>query len=74
MESDIVRVTCVYPGAVESELANTITHAETAQAIDEFRQIALRPEAIANAIAHAIAQPAEVDTTDIVVRHVRSPA
>ncbi|TYT26593.1 SDR family oxidoreductase [Luteimonas viscosa] len=74
MESDIVRVTCVYPGAVESELASTITHAETAQAIDEFRQIALKPEAIANAIAHAIAQPADVDTTDIVVRHVRSPA
>ncbi|MDH5832853.1 SDR family oxidoreductase [Luteimonas kalidii] len=74
MESDIVRVTCVYPGAVESELASTITHAETAKAIDEFRQIALKPEAIANAIAHAIAQPADVDTTDIVVRHVRSPA
>ncbi|WP_202845072.1 SDR family oxidoreductase [Luteimonas saliphila] len=74
MESDTVRVTCVYPGAVESELANTITHAETAKAIDEFRQIALKPEAIANAIAHAIAQPADVDTTDIVVRHVRSPA
>ncbi|NZA26223.1 SDR family oxidoreductase [Luteimonas sp. SJ-92] len=74
MESDTVRVTCVYPGAVESELAHTISHAETAKAIDEFRQIALKPEAIANAIAHAIAQPAEVDTTDIVVRHVRSPA
>lgn len=74
MESDVVRVTCVYPGAVESELANTITHAETAKAIDAFRQIALKPEAIAEAIAHAISQPAEVDTTDIVVRHVRSPA
>ncbi|TDK23778.1 SDR family oxidoreductase [Luteimonas aestuarii] len=74
MESDVVRVTCVYPGAVESELAHSITHAETAKVIDEFRQIALKPEAIAEAIAHAIAQPAEVDTTDIVVRHVRSPA
>ena len=74
MESDVVRVTCVYPGAVESELASTITHAETAKTIDQFRQIALKPEAIANAIAHAIAQPADVDTTDIVVRHVRSPA
>jgi NADP-dependent 3-hydroxy acid dehydrogenase YdfG len=74
MESDVVRVTCVYPGAVESELANTITHEETAQAIERFREIALKPEAIASAIAHAIAQPADVDTTDIVVRHVRSPA
>jgi NADP-dependent 3-hydroxy acid dehydrogenase YdfG len=74
MESDTVRVTCVYPGAVESELAHSITHAETAKVIDAFRQIALKPEAIAEAIAHAVAQPAEVDTTDIVVRHVRSPA
>ena len=74
MESDVVRVTCVYPGAVESELAHTISHAETAKAIDKFREIALKPEAIADAIAHAIAQPPEVDTTDIVVRHLRSPA
>ena len=74
MESDAIRVTCVYPGAVESELAHTITHDETAQAIDRFRQIALKPEAIAEAIAHAIGQPPEVDTTDIVGRHLRSPA
>ncbi len=74
MESDKVRVTCVYPGAVESELASTITHAESARAIDEFRKIALKPEAIAEAIAHAGGQPPEVDTTDIGVRHLRSPA
>ena len=74
MESGKIRVTCVYPGAVESELASTITHADTAQAIDTFRQIALKPEAIAEAIAHAVAQPPDVDTTDIVVRHLRSPA
>src|SRR5690606_177661 len=74
MESDTVRVTCVYPGAVESELASTITHAESAAAIAQFPTIALEPAAIAQAIAHAISQPGEVDTTDIVVRHVRSPA
>ena len=73
-ESRTVRVTCVYPGAVESELAHTITHADTAKSIDQFRQIALKPDAIAEAIAHAIGQPPEVDTTDIVVRHLRSPA
>lgn len=73
-ESRTIRVTCVYPGVVESELADTITHPDTARAIDEFRQVALSPEAIANAIAHAIAQPADVDTTDIVVRPLRSAA
>ncbi len=73
-ENDAIRVTCVYPGVVESELARTITDADTAKAIEAFRQIALKPEAIANAIAHAINQPADVDTTDIVVRPVASPA
>lgn len=71
-ETDNIRVTCVYPGVVESELANTITDAETAKAIDVFRQIALKPEAIAAAIAHAINQPDDVDTSDIVVRPTAS--
>lgn len=71
-ETDNIRVTCVYPGVVESELAHTITDAETAKAIDLFRQIALEPEAIASAIAHAINQPDDVDTSDIVVRPTAS--
>ena len=67
-ENDKLRVTCVYPGVVESELANTITDVEAAHAMQSYRQIALKPEAIANAIAHVIAQPTEVDTSEIVVR------
>jgi len=73
-ENDKIRVTCVYPGVVESELADSITDASAAEAMRSFRQIALKPDAIANAIAHAINQPADVDTTDIVVRPVASPA
>ena len=73
-ENDRIRVTCVYPGVVESELAATITDADAARAMAEFRKVALRPEAIANAIAHAIAQPEDVDTSDIVVRPVAHPA
>ncbi|WP_241524546.1 hypothetical protein [Vreelandella sulfidaeris] len=67
-------MTCVYPGVVESELADTITDASAAEAMRHFRLIALKPEAIANAIAHAVGQPANVDTTDIVVRPVASAA
>ena len=69
-----IRVTCVYPGVVESELADTITDASAAAAMRDYRRIALKPEAIANAIAHAIGQPADVDTSDIVVRPVASTA
>lgn len=71
-ETDQIRVTCVYPGVVESELANTITDPDTAKAIDLYRQIALKPDAIASAIAHAINQPDDVDTSDIVVRPTAS--
>lgn len=71
-ETDHIRVTCIYPGVVESELANTITDPETAKAIDAFRQIALKPDAIASAIAHAINQPEDVDTSDIVIRPTAS--
>jgi len=67
-ENDKLRVTCVYPGVVESELANTITDLTALQAMKEFRQIALHPRAIASAIAHVINQPNEVDTSEIVVR------
>ncbi len=67
-ENDKIRVTCVYPGVVESELASTITDPFAAKAMEEFRAIALKPSAIANAIAHVINQPADVDTSEIVVR------
>lgn len=73
-EHDNLRVTCVYPGVVESELANTITDAGAAEAMKSFREIALKPDAIARAIAHVIGQPDEVDTSDIVVRPTASPA
>lgn len=57
-EHNDTRVTCVYPGVIESELADTITDASAADAMRNFRQVALKPEAIANAIAHAVGQPA----------------
>lgn len=71
-EHDKLRVTCVYPGVVESELAGTITDPTAARAMESFRQIALKPEAIAAAIAHVIDQPADVDTSEIVVRPTAS--
>lgn len=67
-ENDRIRVTCVYPGVVESELADTITDPAAAEAMAAYRRIALKPEAIAEAVAHVVSQPAEVDTSEIVVR------
>ncbi len=63
-----VRVTIISPGATESELAETITHKETADWVNEFRKGSLKADAIARAIAYAIEQPADVDVNEIIIR------
>jgi len=71
-ENDRIRVTCVYPGVVESELAATITDPVAAEAMKSFRAIALKPDAIARAVRFAIEQPEDVDVSEIVVRPTAS--
>ena len=71
-ESSAIRVTCVNPGVVESELAASITHAETQALMDAYRAIALKPADIARAIRQVIEAPASVDTTEITIRPTAS--
>lgn len=71
-ENDKLRVTCIYPGVVESELADTITDPTAAALMKTFRAIALKPEAIARAVRFAIEQPEDVDVSEIVVRPTAS--
>ena len=73
-DSAKIRVTCVNPGVVESDLAATITHEETKAVIDDYRAIALQPADIARAVRHVIEAPDDVDTTEITVRPTASPA
>ena len=68
LENTDVRVTVISPGVVESELADTITDPATRQAMVDYRQVALTPDAIGRAIAYAIGQPADVDVNEIIVR------
>lgn len=72
-ENAQLRVTCIHPGVVESELAGTITDASAAALMNEYRAIALQPDAIGRAVRYAIEQPDEVDVNEIVVRPTRSP-
>jgi NADP-dependent 3-hydroxy acid dehydrogenase YdfG len=67
-ESTDIRVTVISPGVTQSELPNTITDAEAAQWVEEFRGAIIPAEAIAHAIAFAIEQPADVDVNEIIVR------
>ncbi|WFU69138.1 SDR family oxidoreductase [Bradyrhizobium sp. CB2312] len=67
-----IRVTCIHPGVVESELASTITDPAAAEAMKTYRAIALQPNAIARAVRFAIEQPDDVDVNEIVVRPTRT--
>ncbi|HBR1297849.1 TPA: SDR family oxidoreductase [Klebsiella pneumoniae] len=71
-ESSNIRVTCVNPGVVESELASTITHPETMAAMDAYRSVALQPADIARAVRQVIESPGNVDTTEITIRPTAS--
>ena len=71
-ESETIRVTCVQPGVVESELASTITDPDTAKAMAQWRQVALQPADIAVAVRHVIEAPEGVDTSEITIRPTAS--
>ncbi|SES45002.1 SDR family oxidoreductase [Rhizobium sp. NFR03] len=72
-EHDNLRVTCIHPGVVESELAGTITDPVAVDAMKAYRAVALTPDAIGRAVRFAIEQPEDVDINEIVVRPTRSP-
>ncbi|WP_333609809.1 SDR family oxidoreductase [Pantoea piersonii] len=72
-ENTQLRVTCIHPGVVESELATTITDPAAAALMNDYRAIALQPAAIGRAVRFAIEQPDDVDVSEIVVRPTRSP-
>lgn len=71
-ENTQLRVTCIHPGVVESELAESITDASAASLMRDYRAIALQPAAIGRAVRFAIEQPEDVDVSEIVVRPTRS--
>ena len=73
-ERSDLRVTCIHPGVVESELAGTITDPAAAGAMKAYRAIALQPDAIGRAVRFAIEQPDDVDVSEIVVRPTRAVA
>lgn len=72
-ESRDIRVTTISPGVTESELAETISDETGRQTMKEFRKVAISPSAVARAIFYALSQPADVDTSEIIVRPTASP-
>ena len=64
-----IRTTTIYPGAIKTELLNTVAPSETKTVVEEFcRNVGLEPDAIANAVLYAVSQPDNVDVSDLAVR------
>ncbi len=72
LEGTNIRTTTIYPGAIKTELLNSIAPSETKSMVEEFyKNVGLEPEAIANAVLYAVSQPDNIDVSDIVVRPSR---
>jgi NADP-dependent 3-hydroxy acid dehydrogenase YdfG len=69
-----VRVTVIEPGAVGTELTDHITHAATKEATEQYvKDLAIRPEDIADVIAFAVSRPRRMTLNEILVRPTAQP-
>ena len=67
-----IRTTIISPGAVATELPNSITEADVAKGIGQFyEQYAIAADSFARAVAFAIGQPEDVDINEILFRPTR---
>jgi NADP-dependent 3-hydroxy acid dehydrogenase YdfG len=67
-----IRTTVISPGAVATELPNSVTDPDAADRIRKFyAEVAIPAESFARAVAFAISQPDDVDVNEIVFRPTR---
>ena len=64
-----IRVTCIEPGVVATELTNTITDDSLQGFVENAKKMeALQAEDIANAILYAVESPSHVNVNEILIR------
>jgi NADP-dependent 3-hydroxy acid dehydrogenase YdfG len=67
-----IRTTVISPGAVATELPNSVTDAAAAERIRKFyAEVAVPADSFARAVAFALSQPDEVDINEILFRPTR---
>jgi NADP-dependent 3-hydroxy acid dehydrogenase YdfG len=67
-----IRTTIISPGAVVTELPNTITDPEAAARVNQlYAEVGLPADSFARAVVFAIGQPEEVDINEILFRPTR---
>lgn len=67
-----IRTTVISPGAVATELPNTITDAGVAERVSQlYADVAIPADSFARAVAFAMSQPEDVDINEILFRPTR---
>lgn len=67
-----IRTTVISPGAVATELPQSITEADVAQGIEQFYEAyAIPADSFARAVVYAMSQPEDVDINEILFRPTR---
>jgi NADP-dependent 3-hydroxy acid dehydrogenase YdfG len=63
-----IRTTVISPGAVATELPDSITEPDVAENMRKVYEAAIPPDSFARAVAFAMSQPEEVDVNEILFR------
>jgi len=66
-----IRTTIISPGAVQSELPDSVTDPAIRENIKKFYEIAIPAESFARMVAFAMSQPEDVDVNEILFRPTR---
>jgi NADP-dependent 3-hydroxy acid dehydrogenase YdfG len=67
-----IRTTVISPGAVATELPNTVSDADTGERLRKFyKEVAVPADSFARAVSFAISQPEDVDINEILFRPTR---
>jgi len=67
-----IRTTIISPGAVATELPNSVTEPDVAQGIQKFYEaVAIPADSFARAVVYAMSQPEDVDVNEILFRPTR---
>jgi NADP-dependent 3-hydroxy acid dehydrogenase YdfG len=66
-----LRTTVISPGAVDTELPDSVTEPDIAENIRKFYEIAIPAESFARAVVFAMSQPDDVDVNEILYRPTR---
>lgn len=66
-----IRTTILSPGAVATELPNSISEADVAENVRKLYELAIPADAFARAVVYALSQPDDVDINEILFRPTR---